>query len=215
MKPRNQPFPILIQETLRAGWPARLPHPLTTLCIATILVGSFALVSCQSMQRASNPPPTAKSVDLQQYAGKWFEIARLPTSFQKADEAAIAEYGMNSDGTLSVLNTAIRPDGSIRDIRGNAKVLNAPENTKLAVRFSTWFGPLIPIPKEGNYWVLHVDETYREAIVGTPDRKFLWILSRTPTVPEPRYSALVAKAEAMGFEVSRLIKSPTHAPAAP
>ena len=77
----------------------------------------------------------------------------------------------------------------------------------LAVRFRTWFGPLIPVPKAGNYWVLHVDDLYQEAIVGTPNRKYLWLLARTATIPGPRYAALVAKAEGLGYDVSRLIRT--------
>jgi apolipoprotein D and lipocalin family protein len=166
------------------------------------------MASCTSEDRGLKAPPTAATVDLKRYTGRWHELARLPMAFQKADEAAIAEYGSNADGTVSVHNIAIRPDGTQHDIRGYAKVLNPPENTKLAVRFSTWFGPLIPVPKEGNYWVLHVDDDYQEAIVGTPDRKYLWLLARTATIPEARYAALVARAKALGFDVSRLIKDP-------
>jgi apolipoprotein D and lipocalin family protein len=171
-----------------------------------ILLG-FSLVSCATPHNRVDAPATTKRVDINRYAGRWYEIARLPTRFQKANEAAMAEYGRNADGTLSVHNIAIRPDGSQRDIRGSATVLNPPENTKLAVRFDTWFGPLIPVPKEGNYWILHVDPTYREAIVGTPDRKYLWLLARSSTIPNQRYAALVARAEKLGFDVGRLLKS--------
>jgi apolipoprotein D and lipocalin family protein len=166
----------------------------------------LGLAAC-SPPRALDVPATATRVDLQRYAGRWFEIARLPAGFQKADEAAIAEYGANADGTLSVHNIAVRPDGTQHDIRGYAKVLNPPINTKLAVRFSTWFGPLIPVPKEGNYWVFHVDDDYQEAIVGTPDRKYLWLLARTPAIPPPQYAALFAKAKQLGFDVSRIIQT--------
>jgi apolipoprotein D and lipocalin family protein len=175
--------------------------------IAIVLMG-LGLTSCCTMRSPLTPPATAETVDLSRYAGRWFEIARLPMPFQKAGEAAMAEYGSNPDGTISVHNIAIRPDGSQHDIRGYAKVLNPPENTKLAVRFRTWFGPLIPVPKEGNYWVLHVDDSYQEAIVGTPNRKYLWLLARTATISRPNYDGLVAKAEALGFDVSRLIKAP-------
>ena len=175
--------------------------------IAMVLMG-LGLTSCCSTKAPLDPPATAETVDLNRYAGRWFEIARLPMPFQKASDAAMAEYGSNPDGTVSVHNIAIRPDGSQHDIRGRAKVLNPPANTKFAVRFSTWFGPLIPVPKEGNYWVLHVDDRYEEAIVGTPNRKYLWVLARTATIPGQRYAALVAKAEALGFDVSRLIKAP-------
>jgi apolipoprotein D and lipocalin family protein len=174
---------------------------------ALVLLG-LGLTSCSSSRSGVTAPGTAAAVDLSRYAGRWYELARLPMPFQKANEAAIAEYAANADGTISVHNIAIRPDGSQRDIRGYAKVLNPPENTKLAVRFKTWFGPLIPVPKEGNYWIFHVDEQYQEAIVGTPNRKYLWLLARTPTIPDASYAALVAKASQLGFDTSRLLRDP-------
>ena len=175
--------------------------------LALVLLG-LGLTGCSSTGSSANAPATAGAVDLSRYTGRWFEIARLPIRFQKANEAAIAEYGTHPDGTISVRNIAIRPDGSQRDILGHGKVLNPPENTKLTVRFKTWFGPLIPVPREGNYWILHVDEDYREAIVGTPNRKYLWLLARTPTIPEARYEGLLAKANHLGFDTSRLLRAP-------
>ncbi len=175
--------------------------------VALILLG-LALVSCSTTRGRVDAPVTAEAVDLHRYTGRWYEVARLPMRFQRANEAAIAQYGTNDDRTISVHNIAIRPDGSQRDIRGYAKVLNPPENTKLTVRFKTWFGPLIPVPKDGNYWILHVDEDYEEAIVGTPNRKYLWLLARTPTIPEVRYEALIIKADQLGFDTSRLLKVP-------
>lgn len=174
-------------------------------CVALVFLG-LGLVSCSTT--GVDAPATAAPVDLNRYTGRWYEIARLPMRFQKANEAAIAEYGTNTDGTISVHNIAVRPDGSQREIRGCAKVLNPPENTKLTVRFKTWFGPLIPVPKEGNYWILHVGDHYEEAIVGTPNRKYLWLLARTPRISEPSYAALVARADQLGFDTSRLLKDP-------
>jgi apolipoprotein D and lipocalin family protein len=170
----------------------------------------FVLASCSAPNKRATPPPFAGKVDLARYTGRWHEIARLPAPFQKDNEGAIADYGMNADGTVSVHNIAVRPDGTQHGIKGYAKVLNPPDNTKLAVRFDTWFGPLIPMPDEGNYWILHVDGNYQEAIVGTPDRRFLWLLARTPEISANRRAALVKKAETLGFDVSRLVNSPTH-----
>lgn len=172
----------------------------TLLCVI-----GFVMASCSAPHNHANPPPTAGKVDLVRYTGRWHEIARLPAPFQKDDDQAIADYGRNADGTVSVHNIAIRPDGTRHDIKGSARVLNPPENTKLAVRFDTWFGPLIPVPDEGNYWILHVDGRYQEAIVGTPDRRFLWLLARTPNLSEKRYKALVGKARDAGFDVERLV----------
>lgn len=166
----------------------------------------MVLAGCASPVR--NPPATAGSVEIARYLGRWYEIARLPMPFQKAGEAAMADYGLNENGTLSVHNVAVRSDGTEHGIRGYATVLNAPQNTKLAVRFTTWFAPLIPIPKEGNYWILYRDEGYRTALVGTPDRKYLWILARSPKIPEAELSALKERAGNLGFDLTRLIRDP-------
>ena len=165
--------------------PSRRPIPSFAVfhCMVIVLLG-LGLTSCCTTKDTRPPLATAEAVDLSRYAGRWFEIARLPMPFQKAGEAAIAEYGRNADGTLSVHNIAIRPDGSQRGIRGYAKVLNPLESTKLTVRFRTWFRPLIPVPKEGNYWVLHVDDSYQEAIVGTPNRKYPLVERSSNTVTE-------------------------------
>ncbi len=174
---------------------------------ARILTAIAAIsIACGCSPAAKSvPPPTAGKVDLARYAGRWHEIARLPAPFQKDDEAAIAEYGMNANGTLSIRNIAVRADGTQHDIKGSATVLNPPANTKLTVRFDTWFGPLIPAPAEGNYWILHVDDDYQEAIVGTPDRRFLWLLARTPRISAQRKAALAARAETLGFDVASLV----------
>lgn len=182
-------------------------HPFTRVGLALSLAAAcIVLGGCASPVR--NPPATAGKVDVTRYLGRWYEIARLPMPFQKAGEAAMAEYGLNENGILSVHNVAIRPDGSEHGIRGFATVLNPPENTKLAVRFTTWFAPLIPIPKQGNYWILYRDEEYRTAIVGTPDRKYLWILARTPKITETEFGDLKARARKLGFDLSRMILDP-------
>lgn len=173
-------------------------------CSAALLA-TISLSCCSADKRSANPPPTAAQVDISRYSGRWHEIARLPAPFQKDNESAIADYGKNADGTISVHNIAVRADGTQRGIKGYAKVLNPPANTKLAVRFNTWFGPLIPIPKEGNYWIFHVDSNYQEAIVGTPDRKYLWLLARTPEISSQRKAALISRAKTLEFDVARLV----------
>lgn len=162
-------------------------------------------VACSSGPKGSSLA-TARRVDLEQYAGKWHEIARMPMPFQQEGDAATATYTARADGKVGVHNVATRPDGTTAEIRGTATVLNPGVNTKLAVRFDTWFGPLIPVSEEGNYWILYVSPGYEQALVGTPDRKFLWILARTATVPAGVEAKLVAKAKALGFETEKLIR---------
>lgn len=171
------------------------------------------LASCGTSKPPVDPPATAAQVEVSRYTGRWHEVARLPAPFQKANESAIAEYGLNASGTLSVRNIAVRPDGSERDIKGSATILNPPANTKLDVRFETWFARFIPDAEQGNYWILHVDSRYQEAIVGTPNWKYLWVLTRSPNIPEERRQALVKIAKDRGYDVSKLIhhrQSPTE-----
>lgn len=172
-----------------------------------VLVGGLLVigVACSSGPKGSSLV-TAGRVDLARYAGKWHEIARLPMAFQKAGDSATATYEARADGKVGVHNVATRPDGTTAEIRGTATVVNPGENTRLAVRFDTWFGPLIPVSKEGNYWILYVSPGYEQALVGTPDRKFLWILARTETVPANVEGDLVARAKALGFETEKLIR---------
>ncbi|MEI6674617.1 MAG: lipocalin family protein [Verrucomicrobiota bacterium] len=91
---------------------------------AALVVLGLGLTSC-SPTRPLDAPATATRVELSRYTGRWFEIARLPMAFQKADEAAIAEYGANADGTVSVHNIAIRPDGTQHDIRVKRRLQTA------------------------------------------------------------------------------------------
>ena len=186
-----------------------MKNPSNLLIAAIVTLSAIACIflgGCASYSQ--HPPATVAGINVARYLGRWYEIARLPMPFQRGDEAALAEYGLNSNGTLSVHNVAIRPDGSRHGISGYATILNAPENTKLAVRFSTWFGAFIPVPKDGNYWILYVDHGYRHAIVGTPDHKYLWILARNPEITERQYQNLKVNCERLGFDLSRLIRDP-------
>lgn len=176
------------------------------LCFFVLMTAFAALLSSCTTTTPAPPPATASKVDVQRYTGRWYEIARFPMSFQKADEKAYAEYGLRPDGKLSVHNVATAPDGSTRDIRGSATVLNPGENSRLLVQFDAWFGRFIPKPEEGNYWILHVNADYSQALVGTPDRKFMWILARKPEISTAAYDVLVQKAKALGYDTQRLIR---------
>lgn len=144
------------------------------------------------------PPSTVERVDLDRYAGTWYEIASFPTRFQRGCTATTASYGLRDDGRVSVRNRCVR-DGEESGIEGVAWPVDA-SNARLKVRFF-W-------PFTGDYWVLALDPDYRWALVGHPDREHLWILSRTPRIDDALYQELVAKARAQGFDVSRLARTP-------
>jgi apolipoprotein D and lipocalin family protein len=174
---------------------------------------ALLLPACRSNEEAP-PPVTAERVELTRYLGRWHEIARLPMPFQKEREAAIAEYGLRPDGEVSVRNIAVRADGTTREVRGQARVLNPGANSRLLVRFNEWFSVFIPQPEAGNYWILHVDADYQTALVGSPDRRYLWVLARQPALPEATLQRLLQVARDQGYDTQRLIRSAQHPPRA-
>jgi apolipoprotein D and lipocalin family protein len=161
--------------------------------------------------QAREPLLTVPSVDLARYAGTWYEIARLPMWFQRHCVDSTATYTSRSDGRIGVHNECVTEEGSIDKAEGLATVVDVKTNARLAVTFDNWFARLFGPSREGNYWILDLDADYRTAIVGTPDRRYLWILSRTPVLDEATYRRLVDTAKELGFSVSDLIRT-TRAP---
>jgi apolipoprotein D and lipocalin family protein len=147
---------------------------------------------------APAPLRTVERVDLGRYAGTWYEIASFPTRFQRGCTATTATYGVRDDGRVSVRNRCVR-DGEEAGIEGVAWPID-DSNARLKVRFF-W-------PFTGDYQILALDPDYRWAVVGTPSRGYLWILARTPRIDDELYRELVAKAQAEGFEVARLVRTP-------
>jgi len=171
-----------------------MKKPLLSLVPA---LAALALGSCASRPTASAPPATVARVDLARYAGTWHEIASKPMIFQKGCRGTTAEYTANPDGTIKVENTCRKETGEIAKAVGKAKVVAGSGNAKLKVNF---FGPFW-----GDYWVLALDEKdYRYALIGGPNRKYLWILSRTPTLDEATFNQLTGIAKAQGYDLSDL-----------
>ena len=161
---------------------------------------------------AAAPLPTQDWVDLARYAGRWYEIARLPNSFQ--DQCAgdvVATYTLRSDGRVTVLNECRRPDGGTARAEGVAR--RADEKgpaSRLKVRFAPAFLSFLPFVW-GDYWIVELDRDYRYAIVGDPSRKYLWILSRSRVMDAATYDSLSATAGRLGFDVARLVRTPQSA----
>lgn len=135
-------------------------------------------------------------VELQKYLGKWYEIAHLPFKFQEGCNETTATYSLLANGKISVLNEC-KKDGKIKWARGKAKVVDKTTNSKLKV---TFFWPFY-----GDYWIIKLGDNYDYSVVGTPDRKYLWILSRKPEMNNTLLSELTQFAKSKGFDVERLI----------
>lgn len=145
--------------------------------------------------------PTVPFVDLQKYAGKWHEIASFPQRFQQGCYGTTAEYTPTDKGFIVVENRCRKNGlrGKLSYIKGKAFVEKNSGNAKLKVQFF-W-------PFRGKYWIIDLADDYSYAVVGHPNRQYLWILSRNPEMPEHLYSQIVAKLKTLGFETDRLKKT--------
>lgn len=166
-----------------------------------LLVAGIGLSACtKSTTERLNLPPlqTVPSVDLKRYLGTWYEIASYPQDFQEGCTATTATYSLNDDGTIAVVNRCREGSltGKEKIAEGEARVVDRSTNAKLEVSF---FGPFW-----GDYWIIALGDNYEYAVVGHPSRDYLWILSRTPSLPEERYQALLTKVEELGYDRSRL-----------
>lgn len=160
----------------------------------------FLLTACGGKPK---PLPVVDHVDLQRYTGTWHEIARLPQWFQHGCYNSTATYRLEKDGNLKVINRCQR-DEEESVAEGVARVVDEDTNARLKVRFDNWFSRLLPTIAEGNYWIIHLSPDYDVVMIGEPERDYLWILARQPTLPDERYRALVDKARRLGFPVEEL-----------
>lgn len=140
-------------------------------------------------------------VDLTRYMGVWYEIARYPNSFQKGCVGSKATYALRDDGKVSVLNECYDGSfsGKLRSAKGKAWVVDKKTNAKLKVSFF-W-------PFSGDYWIIELGKDYEYAVIGHPDRKYLWILSRTKKMDETLYQEILSRLKAKGYDITRLLKA--------
>jgi len=166
---------------------------------------ALTLLAPIGFAEAAPPPlPTVAAVDLARYAGGWYEIALLPSWFQRACVADTkARYRADGDG-IEVINRCRKADGSIQTAKGHATLVEGSGNAKLRVSFF-W-------PFKGDYWVLDLDADYRHVLVGTPSRDYAWVLSRTPQMAEADLQRLLDKAAALGFDKAAFKRSPQTQP---
>ena len=161
------------------------------------------------------PVRTVAAVDLDRYVGDWFEIARFPAWFQdKCVSDAMAHYARRTDGGIDVINRCREADGDIKVARALAKVEDTRTFSKLKIRFaprvlsflsSVW----------GNYWIIGLADDYSWAVVGSPGRKYLWILARAPQLTGEPYESALRAARANGFDVGRLVPTRHISPLPP
>ena len=154
---------------------------------------------------AELPKPVEK-VDLQRYLGDWYEIASYPQWFQKGCTASKANYSLQDDGTLRVLNSCKLGDpneGEDKEATGIAWVVDSKSNAKLKVQFflSSWFQVNF---LSGDYWIIMLDQDYQYAVVSNPTKEYLWILSRKPKMQSDHLETILKNLAAQGYDLMKL-----------
>jgi apolipoprotein D and lipocalin family protein len=161
-----------------------------------ILCLVFLLAGCVGIPDGVKP---VENFQLERYLGKWYEIARLDHSFERELSRVSAEYSLNNDGSVRVINRGyLASENKWKQAEGKAYFVKNPDQGFLKVSF---FGPFY-----GSYVILELDhKNYSYALVCGPDRSYLWLLARTPKINDELKNALVAKASSLGFKTESLI----------
>ena len=167
---------------------------------AAAIIATMSLIGCATTTQRLDLPSleTVEEVDLDRYVGTWYEIANYPLLFQRRCTGTTATYALRDDGLITVENRCFRDslDGREISATGRARVPDASDSGKLEVSF---FGPFW-----GDYWVIDLGEEYDYAVVSSPSRDSLWILSRTPTMEPSLYDSIIGRLRADGFTLEDL-----------
>lgn len=165
----------------------------------------FTIIGVETAAAQSRPLAVVDSLDIVKFMGKWHEVARLPNPHQKDCVSDVtAHYTLRGDGEFEVINQCVKEDGTVSRSEGTAR--NADPDLPMSVmevRFAP--GVMSWLPSAwGDYWVLAVEGDYAYALVGTPDRKNLWLLSRHPAADEEVVALLLQYAQHLGFDTRRV-----------
>jgi len=168
------------------------------------LLGATACLNQPDFRADTSTPPVVAEVDLERYAGLWHEVARYPNWFQRNCAATTATYSLRDDGRVNVINRCEKKNtpGEFDTVRGKARVVIGSDGARLKVRFTPDWVPFA----EGDYWVFHLEPDYSMALVGDPDGKYLWVLSRrAPGEIDPaRLERTLERARELGFRTDPL-----------
>lgn len=164
------------------------------------LLGAAACMSQPDYRADPEPPPTVAEVDLERYAGRWFEIARYPNWFERGCLESEANYALLPEGRVSVVNTCLHESGKVKKAEGRARVVDGSGGARLKVKFAPQWVPFA----EGDYWVLHLEPDYSLVLVGEPRGKYLWILAREKSPDAAAVDRALARAQELGFETEPL-----------
>ena len=175
----------------------KIIRPIMILTLFSILLNTSVFAS-----------ETVESVDINKYMGQWYEVASIPTRFQKDCVGTNAIYTLLENGEVEINNSCRKftLDGELSLQKGRGRVVDTVSNSKLEISFvgpfigDTWFF-------WADYWILELGENYEYAVIGTPSKKFLWVLSREKTLDQNLYEEILERRQADGYNVELLKKT--------
>lgn len=160
---------------------------------------------CTAQKGSRREPVTVLNVDLNRYAGVWYEIAKIPNKFQKkCRKNTTAEYILRQDGKVDVVNRCMKDNGDMISAKGLAKSVDLQTNAKLKVSFVNLLGIRL---FWGDYWILGLDKEYRWVVVGDPERKYGWILCRTPVMTWQERNVADAVLMSQGYDPKKFVNT--------
>ena len=166
-------------------------------------ISVFFTMSINAQDSAEKEPETVGSVDLQKYIGTWYEIAKIPNRFQKScAKNTTATYKLRDDGKIDVINSCVEDNGDINTAEGVARVVDTKSNAKLEVSFVSILGFHL---FWGDYWIIGLEKDYRYAVVGTPTRKYGWVLSRTKKLSKTEEEEIFSTLREKGYDPDKFI----------
>jgi len=160
----------------------------------TICIGLIALLPLFS---GNVPNKTVSKVDLKNFSGTWYSLYSIPTLFDKGSRETTTHYNLNSDGYYDVLTTCREEDNHIRTVHSKIFPAKDTRDGQMKAQF-IW-------PIKVDYWLIDLAPDYSWAVVGHPDYRFLFIMSRKPHMDKKLYDEIVARCKAMGYPVEKLV----------
>ena len=169
--------------------------------ISSLIVAAAALLL--SACAAKGPEmQTVDYVDLERFMGDWYVIANIPTFLEKGAHNAVETYAMNDDGTIATTFTFRKDafDGKLKQYNPKGFITDTETNALWGMRF-IW-------PIKADYRVVYLDDDYTQTVIGRQKRDFVWIMARTPTIPDEDYERILSFVESLGYDMSKVQKVP-------
>jgi len=169
--------------------------------VSIVIVAMVIFAGDGNASNDSLPVSSVQNVDLARYMGVWYEIARLDHFFQEGCRGSTAKYTLLPSGEVEMINRCIsEKDGSPREAKGRAWSVDPHGNARLKVSFF-W-------PFRSDYWIIDLGRDNEYAVVGSPNRKYLWVLARKPAMEKDVYKHILDVVAQQGFAIEKLVRKP-------